>query len=248
MLLFETVKNLIFLIVTRVSTRDYTVNHHLKANFWKKIQFILAGNSNLGHSHLITTVSQPYNPSYGSKALCDLNDFLLLQRLDKTGLEPEAWEQTTSISTVKMFNGEESTGLTAVRLLICTWILKNGFWKMDFKKWISKKKISKNGCQRAPFLVKFKTLWEGHKIWKNLPPVLTKRLFLLSSVKTSGKFFQSFVTFSEKLDFIVCKIQIRNRPKMLLFIFVPKVKPDQQSVLYLVTKLSIFLNIPAFWI
>ena len=46
--------------------------------------------------------------------------------------------------------------------------------------------------------VKVKILWEGHKIWKNLPPVLTKQLFLLSS---SGRFFQIFVAFSEKLDF-----------------------------------------------
>ena len=48
---------------------------------------------------------------------------------------------------------------------------------------------------------KVKKLWEGHKIWKNLPPVLTKQLFLLSSVKTSGRFFQIFVAFSEKLNF-----------------------------------------------
>ena len=48
---------------------------------------------------------------------------------------------------------------------------------------------------------KVKTLWEGHKIWKNIPPVLTKHLSLLSSVKTSGKFFQIFVAFSEKLNF-----------------------------------------------
>ena len=30
---------------------------------------------------------------------------------------------------------------------------------------------------------------------------MTKQLFLLSSVKTSGRFFQIFVAFSEKLDF-----------------------------------------------
>ena len=46
---------------------------------------------------------------------------------------------------------------------------------------------------------KVQTLWEGHKIWKNLPLVLTKPLFLLSSVKTSGRFFQIFVAISEKL-------------------------------------------------
>ena len=40
------------------------------------------------------------------------------------------------------------------------------------------------------------------KFEKNLPPVLTKQLFLLSSVRTSGRFFQIFVpAFSEKLDF-----------------------------------------------
>ena len=50
--------------------------------------------------HIFWIVSQPYNPSYGSKALCDLNDFLLLQRLDKTGLKPEAWEQTTRLLQV----------------------------------------------------------------------------------------------------------------------------------------------------
>ena len=62
------------------------------------------------------------------------------------------------------------------------------------------------------FLDKFKSKWEGHKIWKNLPPVLTKQLFLLSrSVKASGIFFQIFVAFSEKLDFkgpsILCTLR-----------------------------------------
>ena len=51
------------------------------------------------------------------------------------------------------------------------------------------------------FFFLIKTLWEGHKIWKNLPPVMTKQLFLLSSVKTSRVFFQIFVAFSEKLNF-----------------------------------------------
>ena len=48
---------------------------------------------------------------------------------------------------------------------------------------------------------KVKTLWEGHKIGKNLTLVLTKQLFLLCSVKTSRRFFQIFVAFSEKLNF-----------------------------------------------
>ena len=40
------------------------------------------------------------------------------------------------------------------------------------------------------------------KFEKNLPPVLTKQLFLLSNIKTSWRFFQIFVAFSEKLDFM----------------------------------------------
>ena len=39
---------------------------------------------------------------------------------------------------------------------------------------------------------------------KNLPLVLTKQLFLLSSVKISGRFFQFFLGFLEKLNF-TCK-------------------------------------------
>ena len=39
------------------------------------------------------------------------------------------------------------------------------------------------------------------KFEKNIPLALTKQLFLLSSVKTSGIFFQIFVAFSKKLDF-----------------------------------------------
>ena len=38
---------------------------------------------------------------------------------------------------------------------------------------------------------------------KNLLLALTKQLFLLSSVKTSGRFFQIFVPFSEKLIFTI---------------------------------------------
>ena len=45
---------------------------------------------------------------------------------------------------------------------------------------------------------------------KNLPTVLTKQLFLLSSVNTSGRFFQIFVAFSEKLDFTSISDLIRQ--------------------------------------
>ena len=48
---------------------------------------------------------------------------------------------------------------------------------------------------------KVKTLWEGHNIWKNLPLVLMKQLFLPNSLKTSGIFFSNFVAFSENLNF-----------------------------------------------
>ena len=57
--------------------------------------------------------------------------------------------------------------------------------------------------QISSTVIKVKTLWKVGKIWKNLPPVLTKQLFLLSSIKTSGRFFQIFVAFSEKLDFFI---------------------------------------------
>ena len=50
-------------------------------------------------------------------------------------------------------------------------------------------------------VLKFRHYEKATKFEKNLPPVLTKQLFLLSSVKSSGRFFQIFVTFSEKLDF-----------------------------------------------
>ena len=38
---------------------------------------------------------------------------------------------------------------------------------------------------------------------KKFLPVLTKQLFLLSSVETNGMYFQIFVAFSEKLDFMM---------------------------------------------
>ena len=60
--------------------------------------------------------------------------------------------------------------------------------------------------------IKVKTLWEGHKIGKKFPPVFTKQLFLLSSVKTSGILFQIFVAFSEKLNFTQ-----RTQPWVLTF-------------------------------
>ena len=57
--------------------------------------------------------------------------------------------------------------------------------------------------QRRPnrMELKFGHYEQATEFEKKFPPVLTKRLFLLSSVKTSGRFFQIFVAFSEKLDF-----------------------------------------------
>jgi hypothetical protein len=52
------------------------------------------------------------------------------------------------------------------------------------------------------YLLKFRHYEKATKFEKNLLPVLSKQLFLLSSVKQVGDFFQIFVTFSEKLDFI----------------------------------------------
>ena len=45
---------------------------------------------------------------------------------------------------------------------------------------------------QAFFYVKFRHYEKAAKYEKNLPPVLTKQPFLLSSVKTSGRFFSKF--------------------------------------------------------
>ena len=50
-------------------------------------------------------------------------------------------------------------------------------------------------------MVKVKTSWEGHKIWKKSPTCFDEQLFLLSRFKTSGRDLQIFVAFLEKLDF-----------------------------------------------
>ena len=50
--------------------------------------------------------------------------------------------------------------------------------------------------------VKLRHYEKATKFEKNLPSVLTKQLFLLSSVKTSGSLFQIFVAVSEKLNFM----------------------------------------------
>ena len=52
-------------------------------------------------------------------------------------------------------------------------------------------------------IFKVKTLWEGHKIWKNLAPILAKQLFLPSIVKASGRFFSNFMAYWENLNFIL---------------------------------------------
>ena len=58
-------------------------------------------------------------------------------------------------------------------------------------------------CQNSDsfYYLKLRHYEKATKFEKNLTPVLTKQLFLLSSVKTSGIFFQIFETFSEKMAF-----------------------------------------------
>ena len=52
-------------------------------------------------------------------------------------------------------------------------------------------------------VLKFRHYEKAIKFEKNLPPILPKQLFLLSIVKKSGScFFQIFVAFSERLDFM----------------------------------------------
>ena len=57
---------------------------------------------------------------------------------------------------------------------------------------------------------------------KNLPPVLTKQLFLLSSIKTSGRLFQIFVAFSEELDFNMQERRNNTKDRIERDIFLSK--------------------------
>ena len=56
-------------------------------------------------------------------------------------------------------------------------------------------------------MLKLRHYQKATKFEKNHPPVLTNQLFLLSSVKTCGRFFfQIFVAFSEKLNFMLLSV------------------------------------------
>ena len=59
------------------------------------------------------------------------------------------------------------------------------------------------------FALKLRHYEKATKFEKNLPPLLTKQLLLLSSVKTSGRFFQIFEAFSEKLNFKDCYAELK---------------------------------------
>ena len=107
----------------------------------------------------------------------------------------DIYPKTTEKTTKPMFHS------------IVPWILNdtdftNVFVKMSILYCFKETYLILHWLVTNNFFSKVKTLWEGHKIWKNLSSVLTKQLFLLNSVKTSGIFFFSnFVAFSEKLDF-----------------------------------------------
>ena len=55
--------------------------------------------------------------------------------------------------------------------------------------------------QRCLLLLKLRNYEKATKFENNLPRALAKHLFLLSSVKKIGRFFQIFVVFSDKLNF-----------------------------------------------
>ena len=61
----------------------------------------------------------------------------------------------------------------------------------------------KEKCKRRKKVDKVKIFWEGHTIWKKV-----SHLFWLSNIKTSGRFFQIFVAFSENLNFTRCKFKL----------------------------------------
>ena len=66
--------------------------------------------------------------------------------------------------------------------------------------------------------VKVKILWEGHKLGKNLPLVLTKQLFLLCSVKQMGDFFK-FWALLRKTELYLSLPIINIQEKFQLFCF-----------------------------
>ena len=73
-------------------------------------------------------------------------------------------------------------------------------------------------------MIKLKHCEKATKFEKNLPPVLTKQLFLLSSVKTSGRFFQFFFYLLRKAELYlfvswVFKVYSQNYTKVLRFLF-----------------------------
>ena len=59
------------------------------------------------------------------------------------------------------------------------------------------------------FMLKFRHYEKTAKYEKNLQSVLKKQLFLLSSVKTSERFFQICVAFLEKLNFILLELNFK---------------------------------------
>ena len=84
-------------------------------------------------------------------------------------------------------------------------------------------------CQNSDsfYYLKLRHYEMATKFEKNLTAVLTKQLFLLSSVKTSGMFLQIFVSLSEKLNFkirnsaysVVVHIYILWNKWVLIYIF-----------------------------
>ena len=61
--------------------------------------------------------------------------------------------------------------------------------------------IKLSHCFCHVFKLKLRHHEMATKFEKSLPPVLTNQLFLLHSVKPTGRLFQFFLSFSEKLDF-----------------------------------------------
>ena len=68
--------------------------------------------------------------------------------------------------------------------------------KIDDWKWSTDK-----GAFIIKWLLKVRTFWETHKIWKSLPHGFDKLAVYLVNVKTMKKIAQIFVAFAEKLKF-----------------------------------------------
>ena len=105
----------------------------------------------------------------------------------KAKLDPEVKEKEGLLTTLDVTRLLKITFATLTGSQTSTRIFSRKHYKVTNSKFYSAELCS----------VKLRHYEQATKLVKNLPPVQTKQLFLLSTVKTSGRFFQIFVAFSQ---------------------------------------------------